>query len=264
MHRRYDQILNRLRKSGHCTVEELARGLSVSDMTIRRDLSALESSGRVLRTHGGAAISERVAFEFGFLQRSKENRAAKNAIASAAFREMRGAKTVLLDSGTTTLALAPHFLGVDGLTVLTTSLPLASALQSSPGIDLILLGGRLRRESPDLSGPLTESNLEGLHAEVAFLGADAVDVKGTAYNESPGVARLLQKMAAAADRVYCLADCSKIGKKALARIGNTSRYSGLITSPAPAPPIRQSLKKAGVHLIVATSSRMESHSATAS
>ena len=128
---RHSQILQSLRKKGHCSVEELCLKFAVSDMTIRRDLHALENSGHVLRTHGGAALAERVAFEFGFLERSMAHRAAKRAIAAAAFAELGRTKTILVDSGTTTLALAEHLRGSTGLTVSTTSLPIASALQFS-------------------------------------------------------------------------------------------------------------------------------------
>ena len=248
---RQQQILQLLRQSGHCTIEQIRRKFTVSDMTVRRDLQALEDSGHVLRTHGGAAISERVAFEFSFMQRTKENRAAKQAIAAAAFAQLGTAKTVLLDSGTTTLTLAEHLRTAKGLTVLTTSLPIASTLQFSKEIDLLLLGGLLRRESPDLIGTLTESNLERLHAEVAFIGADAVDLCGEVYNESLQVGRMLEKMTAASDRFFILADSSKLGKKALARFGDLRKSAGLITDEEISPEIRRALKSAGVNLIIA-------------
>ncbi|MEI8309247.1 MAG: DeoR/GlpR family DNA-binding transcription regulator [Verrucomicrobiota bacterium] len=248
---RHSQILQSLRKKGHCSVEELCLKFAVSDMTIRRDLHTLENSGHVLRTHGGAALAERVAFEFGFLERSMAHRAAKRAIAAAAFAELGRAKTILVDSGTTTLALAEHLRGSTGLTVITTSLPIASALQFSEGVDLILLGGLLRRQSPDLSGPLTESNLESLHADVAFIGADAIDRHGRAYNESLPVARMLEKMTAASDRFYIMADSSKFGRKALAGFGNKRQPAGLITDSGLSPTLRRSLKAAGVKLMIA-------------
>jgi len=249
---RHSQILQSLRQKGHCSVEELCLKFAVSDMTIRRDLHAMENSGHVLRTHGGAALAERVAFEFGFLERSMAHRPAKRAIAAAAFAELGRAKTILVDSGTTTLALAENLRGCAGLTVITTSLPIASALQFSEGVDLILLGGLLRRQSPDLSGPLTESNLESLHADVAFIGADAIDRQGRAYNESLSVARMLEKMTAASDRFYIMADSSKFGKKSLASFGNKRQPAALITDSGLSPDLRRSLKAAGVKLIIAT------------
>ena len=248
---RHTQILHSLRQKGHCSVEELCLTFAVSGMTIRRDLHTLEKSGHVLRTHGGVALAEGVAFDFGFLERSMAHRDAKRAIAAAAFAELGQEKTILVDSGTTTLALAEQLRGSTDLTVITTSLPIASALQFSQGVDLILLGGLLRRQSPDMSGPLTESNLESLHAEVAFIGADAVDQQGRAYNESLPVARMLEKMIAAADRFYILADSSKLGKKSLASFGNKRQPAGLITDSGLSDALRHSLKKAGVNLIIA-------------
>lgn len=250
---RQSQILRLIRRNGYCSAEQIRQEFGVSDMTVRRDLKALENSGHVLRTHGGAAIAERVAFEFGFMQRTKENHAAKQAIAAEAFAQLGSAKTVLLDSGTTTLALAMHLRVGRGMSVITSSLPIASALQFSEGVELLLLGGLLRRESPDLIGAFTESNLERLHAEVAFIGADAVDLCGTTYNESLSVARMLQKMIVAADRVFILADSSKIGKKALAKFADLRQLTGMITDEGIAPEIRGTLEGAGVNVIIAPS-----------
>jgi len=249
---RQTQILHSLRTKGHCTVDELCRQFDVSDMTIRRDLQSLENSGHILRTHGGATMAERVAFEFGFMQRGMENRDSKRAIAAAAFSLLGNAKTILLDSGTTTLALADSLRAGRGITVITTSLPIASALQFSEGVDLLLLGGLLRRESPDLIGGITESNLENLHADIAFIGADAVDETGGAYNQSLPVARMLQKMTAATDSFYVVADSSKLGKKAMVRFGELRQAAGLITDSGISPAMHESLKNAGVNLIIAS------------
>ena len=248
---RHSQILETLRLNGQCSVEELSRKFEVSDMTIRRDLKALEIAGQLLRTHGGAAMGERVAFEFAFMERTQQSREAKQAIAQAAFAQLGSAKTILIDSGTTTLALADRLREAPDLTVVTTSLPIASALQFSEGVDVLLLGGMLRHGSPDLIGPLTETNLEQLHADVAFIGADAVDENGQAYNESLPVARMLQKMTSAADRFYIMADSSKLGRRALACIVKAGSGAGLITDSGIAPGIHRSLKSAGVNVIIA-------------
>ncbi len=228
------------------TVEELQRRFGVSDMTIRRDLAALARAGRVIRTHGGASAAPKISFEFAFLRRQQTAEVAKQAIGRAAANLVQDGQSVLLDSGTTTLAVATALKARRNLTVITTSLPVASALQFCPTIRVLLLGGFVRADSPDLSGAVTESNLEQLHADVAIVGADGVDDRGRVYHAAPEVARLVGKMAAAAARVYVVADSSKLGRKALARSGDLTKWDGLVTElPVPG------LKRAGVNVVVA-------------
>lgn len=214
---------------GECSVELLARKFGVSEMTIRRDLQTLAEAGRVLRTHGGAATSERVSFEFKFLERVRERQHAKQEIARTAAALVRAGQSVLIDSGTTTLAIAQQLKGRRDLTVITSSLPIASELQFCDAIQVYLLGGQIRRQSPDLIGALAESNLENVRADLAFLGADAVDERGFAYNKSPEVARMLVHMAKAARKIFVVADSSKIGRTELMRFGSLRRWDGLIT-----------------------------------
>ena len=109
----------------------------------------------MIRTHGGAAMAERISFEFEFLNRIRENHAAKEAIGAAAAAQIQDGESVILDSGTTTLELAKKLRGRSGLTVITSSLPIAAQLQYDQGIEVLLLGGRLRASSPDLAGALT-------------------------------------------------------------------------------------------------------------
>jgi len=246
---RQQLILQSLQEHGERTVEFLAQHFNVSDMTIRRDLQALADTGKVLRTHGGAAPAAKVSFEFQFLNRSRSNQAAKRAIAMLAARQVKDGQSIMLDSGTTTLALAQELRARTGLTVITTSLPIASELQFSSSIEIVLLGGILRSDAPDLVGALTESNLETLHADIAFIGADGIDAQGNIYNDSIAVGRMLSKMAASASRVFAVADGSKIGKQSLMRFGNVSKWDALITDTSADPKVLKSLESQGTRVL---------------
>lgn len=248
---RQRQILELLHSKGDCAVDHLAETLRVSDMTIRRDLQTLAEEGLVLRTHGGASPVESVRFEFKFLERAQVRRNQKEAIGRAAAALVKAGQSVLLDSGTTTLAVARELRALAPLTVITTSLPIASVMQRSGNAEIVLLGGTLRRESPDLEGPLTESNLQTLRADVALFGADGIDLEGTAYNASLSVARLLSSGARSAARVYIVADSSKIGTAALSSFGNLSTWAGLITDSEIAPSHVSALRARGVNVIIA-------------
>lgn len=240
-----------LRQQGSCSVEFLANELCVSDMTIRRDLRLLADAGRVVRSHGGAAPAESVMFEFQFLERAQLNQEQKEAIGAKAASLVKDGQSVLLDSGTTTLALARHLRDRRGITVITTSLPIAAVLQSATGVETLLLGGFVRRDSPDLGGSLTESNLDSLRADIAFVGADGIDLDGNVYNASIPVGQMLSKMVTRAADAYVIADSSKIGKTQLKQFGNAAQWRGLITDNGAASDVYESLKRANVTLLVA-------------
>lgn len=226
---RQKKLSELISRHGECSIELLAQELAVSEMTIRRDLQSLTESGKVIRTHGGAAMGDRVSFEFKFLERSNEHREAKEAIAKLAAEKIGDSHAVLLDSGTTTLAIAEELKSFSGLTVVTTSLPIAARLQFCPDIQVLLLGGYLRESTPDLSGALTESNLSTLRADVAFLGTQGIDAEGRLYQQTPELASLVSKMSATAEAVYVVADSSKLGKTSLCQSGRVQDCAGLIT-----------------------------------
>ncbi|MGD9127681.1 MAG: DeoR/GlpR family DNA-binding transcription regulator [Planctomycetia bacterium] len=236
---------------GTCLVGELASELGVSMMTIRRDLESLAEDGRVIRTHGGATLGERATFEFTFLDRVNTNREAKMAIAMAAVDLTRGCQTMMLDGSTTTLAIARQLRGMEGLTVVTTSLPAAAELQHEPGIDVLLPGGYVRPASPDLTGSLTESNLGLLNAEYAFLGADAIDASGRVFTNPPDNSTVVLKMAAAAKHVYVVADHTKLNKTTLRCFGQLSQWDGLITDDGCDREFVRQLEESNIRVIVA-------------
>jgi len=227
----------------------LSRACEVSDMTIRRDLQKLADEGRVVRTHGGGARAEQGMFEFQFLPRAKTPQEEKNQIGLAAARLVKDGQSILLDSGTTTLAIARHLRKHNRVTVITTSLPIAASLQQAPGVETLLLGGYVRHDSPDLVGALTESNLETLRADIAFVGADGVDLAGNVYNNSLNVARMLAKMAASAREVYVLADHTKLDRTALKQFGNVSKWTGLITDDQADAAHLDALRAAGANVM---------------
>lgn len=246
---RRSQLIELLERHGEQGVESLALRFGVSGMTIRRDLQDLADEGKVLRTHGGAAPAARISFEFRFLDKLQHRAAQKEAIAELAASLVKPGQSVLLDSGTTTLAVARKLKAISRLTVVTTSLPIASELFGIEGIDLFLLGGRLRKDAPDLIGAITDQNLDVFHTDFAFIGADAVDGDGGLYNGVPDLARMLTRMASSAGAVYAVADSSKVGKHELMQFANAKDWQGLITDNELDASHKRSLQKAGVNIL---------------
>ncbi len=246
---RQSTIRQRFAERPGVSIAALAREFGVSEMTIRRDLAALEDQSHIQRTHGGAMLTERMMLEFDYRDRRGQNRAAKCAIAAAARKLVHPGQRLLLDTGTTTLELASLLKDGENLTVITPSLAVASELQHSAGVEVILLGGVIRRGSPDLTGPVTEHCLELFAADIAFQGADAIGADGSIYNSDLRLARVDQLMRKVASRCCVLADHTKIGHTALARSGSLADVDTFITDKgAPADALKR-FARPGVEIV---------------
>lgn len=227
---RQSSIRERFAERPGVSVAELAREFGVSEMTIRRDLAALEGKAHIQRTHGGAMLTERMMLEFDYRNRREMNQAAKRAIALEAAKLVKAGDRLILDNGTTTLALASLLRDRQDITVVTPSLAVASELQHAPGVEVILLGGVIRHGSPDLTGPVTEHSLEMFAVDYAFQGADGIGPDGSIYNSDLRLARVDQMMRRVAKRCCLLADDTKIGQTALARSGSLADFDFFITN----------------------------------
>ena len=145
MNARHERIVAFLGGRGEASVQDLAEHFDVSLMTIRRDLALLERAGRLTRTHGGAVLSKPGVVEFAFVEKGERFAAEKRAIAREAARLVQPGMSVALDSGTTTLEVAKAIRSIDGITVLTSSLAIASVLYAQDNVELVLLGGTAGR-----------------------------------------------------------------------------------------------------------------------
>ncbi len=226
---RLEAIRQELLRADEVSVDALAGRFDVSAMTVRRDLEVLEARGDVIRTHGGAALARRLTFEFSFREKQNRNRRQKSRIARQAAGHVEDGQVVMLDTGTTTLEIARQLVDRHDVTVITTSLAIVSALQFAAGVRVVLLGGFLRGGSPDLYGPLTEQNAEMFRADIAFMGADAVDRDGNTYADDLQLVNLNRKMVTHAARVVVVADSSKFGKNGMCRVMGSEDYDLIIT-----------------------------------
>lgn len=229
---RQTHIRERLSQQPGVSITALAEEFDVSEMTIRRDLAALEEKSHIQRTHGGAVLTERMILEFDYRERRERNRAAKRAIAAEGRKLVQPGQRLILDTGTTSLELAALLKDGERLTVITPSLAVASELQHAAGVEVILLGGVIRRGSPDLTGPVTEHCLELFAADLAFQGADAIGLDGAIFNSDLRLARVDQLMRKIARQCCILCDASKIGHTTLARSGTLADVDYFITDKA--------------------------------
>jgi DeoR family transcriptional regulator, aga operon transcriptional repressor len=239
---RRSAILAKLSSAGEVFVLELASDFDVTPMTIRRDLEALEGENALTRTHGGAIFSKRSVAEFAFLERNRTSIEEKKAIARAAAEMVVPGMRIVIDTGTTTLEVARALAGVERLQILTSSLAVASALHAHPHMDVVLLGGSVHNNSPDLSGSLTEDNLRKFRVDLAILGADALDERGL-YTTDLGIARVSEAMIDVAEDTVLVADSRKFRRNSFVKFADWDTIDHVIVDDGVAKADRVWLKQ---------------------
>ena len=242
MNLRQTEILDLLNANGEVSVVDLAKRFGMSLMTIRRDLLSLEQQGDLTRTHGGAVLSKAGVVEFAFKDKAKASAKEKRAIAKRVAEWIQPGMKVSLDTGTTTLEVAKAISGMKDLTVLTASLPIASALYANDSIDLVLLGGMVRRGNPDLTGWLTEENLRQFRVDLAIIGSDGADRTGL-YTSDANLARLIRCMISCAKQSLCAIDHRKFEAPSFVKCASWEEIDHLVTDEAVPPDVRKWLNK---------------------
>jgi DeoR/GlpR family transcriptional regulator of sugar metabolism len=246
--RRHQLILRALRSGGPATVSHLSEQLGVSAATVRRDLMKLEEDGLLTRVHGGAVADEG---DQPFAEVAEVRVPEKDAIAARAAELVQDGQTVLLDIGTTAYRLARQLRG-RRLTVITSNLVVYEELADDAGIELVLLGGMVRREYRSLVGFLTEDNLRQLHADVLFLGTSGIRPDGQVMDTTVVEVPIKRAMIASSDRTVLLADTGKLPGTGVARVCGPGDLDVLVTnSAASASATCAALKEAGVKVVYA-------------
>lgn len=246
---RRHEICQLIDKGGSVRVDELALLWNVQPITIRRDLDLLASEGLIIRVRGGALRNERVRLELGYGERMHQNHVEKVAIAKRAAELIQPGQTIILDTGTTTQLLARELASRADIQVVTNSMVVALELRGALGVSVILLGGQARKGGVELIGPLTERLLGDFHADIAFLGADAVDIEGGFYTTDLGVARVEELMIQAATTAVVLADTSKLKRRAFARYASYGPIHTWITGGPLSPDTKKAIRARPVKLI---------------
>lgn len=223
------EILEILQTDGRVLVGDLSKRFKTSLITIRKDLEFLHHHGMLERAHGGAlplrtgALNDRTLQEKERLHRHEKLR-----IASAAVKMIRSGQVIILDSGTTTTAIARACRHLSSLTIITNATNIAVELAGTP-VDVLLTGGILRKNSFSLVGPLAEESLRKLNADLFFLGVDGFDVRYGLTTPNLLEARVNRAMAEAARRTVVVCDSSKFGRRSLSLIMPTSAVHETIT-----------------------------------
>ncbi len=221
------EILQLMESGQPVKVGNLSQRFDVSESTIRRDLQELENVGLIQRTHGGA-ISVQSSFELSYQEKEIRFYDEKQKIAQAASELVKDGETVFLDTGTTTLQLALALRG-KAITVATNSMDIAQVFAEDSQVEVIVLGGSLRKNIRSLVGFLTNEMLAKLHFDKVFLAANAVDPELGVTTPNLMEAETKRHMVKAGKEIILVVDHSKLWEKAMCKICSLSEIDLLLT-----------------------------------
>ncbi len=246
---RRQHVLECILRDGRAIVGELSDQLGISRITIRKDLEYLQSKGLIQRTHGGAlAIQSSALFDPALPDKEKLHSKEKERIAAAAVKLVQEGYCVILDSGTTTTAIARALRQFSRLTIITNAVNIAAELTNTD-FEVILTGGTVRKNSFSLVGPLAEEVLREIHADILFLGVDGFDPEIGVTTPNVLESRVNRTMVNAARMVVAVCDSTKFGRHSLALIVPSQKIDVVITDSDLAPRYHEQLQKLGIRVI---------------
>lgn len=242
---RHSVILDLLDKEGSVRVASLADRLQVTEETVRRDLERLDLERKLVRIHGGALPLTDAEREQPFEVRRSAQQREKDAIARIAAAQVVDGEVIAIDGSSTAFALA-RALPDQAITVITTSLPVITALAQRTRIRVVCAGGTLDRTSMSLSGAVTEQILDQYAIHRLFLSCTGVDAERGLTETADALAQVKQKLIARADRTYLLADHTKIGARGGASFAAIGKIDALVTDRLADPGQIERITQAGV------------------
>lgn len=246
---RQTAILALLRDKGRLPVAGLAERFATSEDSVRRDLRALASAGRIRRVHGAVLPAPSPLADFE--RREADDSAAKADIARYAASLLRDGTTVLFDGGTTTLAVARALGPERTLTVVTTCPPVALALADRPGIEVILVGGRLDRVSRTVVGSPAVDAVRAVRADLCVIGLCSIDADAGVTAAGFEEAQVKRAMIESAAEVVAVATADKLGTASAHLVAPAGRIDRLVTDrSAPADRLER-LRAAGLDILLA-------------
>jgi DeoR family transcriptional regulator of aga operon len=226
---RHQFILNKLQKEGYAEVLNLCKELKVSSVTIRKDLKLLEDKKLLFRTHGGASLTNPYTVDKPVNEKEKLQSSEKMKIGAAAAQSIEANDSIIIASGTTVLALAKNIKPGPGVTVITSALNVALELLHHENVEIIQLGGIIRRTSSSITGTYAQSMLTDFFCSKLFLGIDGIDIEYGLTTTSVVEAHLNRQMIAASQKVIVLTDSTKFGRRGFGRICGIEEVNQIIT-----------------------------------
>jgi DeoR family glycerol-3-phosphate regulon repressor len=225
---RHKNILDIARRTGRVTVEDLAQELDVTPQTIRKDLNELCDRTLLSRVHGGAVITsgvDNLEYEARRLLAKEE----KLAIGAAAAALIPDQASLFINIGTTTEEVARALHRHKGLLVITNNLNVVDQLYQNPGIEVVVVGGRVRAVDRAAVGPFAVDFIRNFKVDFAVIGASAIDEDGALLDFDINEVQVSQTIIQNARQVILVADSNKVGRPAPVRIGHLSDIDVFVT-----------------------------------
>jgi DeoR family transcriptional regulator, aga operon transcriptional repressor len=244
--RRIGEILAR---QGRVTVKELSKLFRVTAVTIRSDLDTMARDGLLIRDRGGAIAHTSTTLAVAFEKRALQNRDQKRSIGRMAGSLVNDRETIILDAGSTVMEMAHSLPSDKPFTVVTTALNIAARVGALPKVNVLIAGGSLSRETISTVGALAERDLENLVVDKLFLSTQAFDAEHGLTDDSLDIARVKAAMIRSARRVILLADSSKWGKSAFAKIAPLGEIDLLITDSGVSRDVERAIQRFGIEVI---------------
>lgn len=244
---RRDLLLDRLRRDGRIVARDLAAELGLSEDSLRRDLRELAAAGLCQRVYGGALPVAPAAGTYAV--RTSIEPDSKQRVAVRAAQLVTPGSTVLLDGGTTALAVAQALPAQLEATVVTHSPTVAAALVEHPSVEIVLLGGRIFKHSAVACGAATVEAAAGIRADLFLLGVTGVHPEAGLTTGDAEEAAMKRALARRAADTYVLASVEKIGAASPFEVLPLAQVSGIITDAEAEHPVLQGLHELGVPVL---------------
>jgi DeoR/GlpR family transcriptional regulator of sugar metabolism len=246
---RQHRIGEYLQEVEFASLEEIARQVEASTSTVRRDLTALEASGLVRRTHGGARIVTPKTDEFAFSARDTHQLAEKEAIGRACAALIQPNQSVIIDAGTTVYHVA-RYLESKSPQIITNSLPVANLFASANRVEVVVSGGVIYPRLGVLVGPLAVEAFAKIHVDVAIMSAGGISLEG--ITNSHGLLIDIQRaMINAAQKVVFCFDHTKFGRKSVLPLCGLDCVDQVVTDHAAPAELVAALREGGITVVVA-------------
>ena len=247
---RHQFILSKLKMEGKVNVLDLCNDLNVSSVTIRKDLKMLEDKNLLFRTHGGGTSSNPYTIDRHVNEKEKIHAQEKKDIGTIAANLIEPNDCIIIASGTTVLSLAKSIKPQGNLTVITAALNVATELNHHPEVEVLVLGGILRKSSSSATGVYAEKILNDFSCSKLFLGVDGIDIEFGLTTTHMQEAQLNRKMIDASQKTIVLADSSKFGKKGFGRICGLEDVEQIITDSGISDHLLKTLQSMGIEVTI--------------
>ncbi|MBX2921572.1 MAG: DeoR/GlpR transcriptional regulator [Chitinophagaceae bacterium] len=247
---RHEYILNKISKKGKLNIDDLAREMKVSGVTIRKDLKLLEEKNLLFRTKRGASISNPYAGDRPLNEKEFINIDEKKKIAKAAIDLIKNADSIMIGSGTTAFALATVLHPSKKITVITPALKVGLELSNRNNVEVLQLGGVIRPNSSSVAGGYALQVLETISCELLFLGVDGIEPDYGATISNLTEATLNRRMIETAQTLILLADSSKFNRRGVAKICSMEQVDYIITDDKIPTHLINQFEDKGVKIII--------------